>query len=406
MLNLLSMRALLLVLDGIGDIRDNGKPTPLEAANKPNIDKLAEEGAIGFHIPYKKGVPVGSDIGHLALFGYDESDYNGRGPLEALGYGIELKHGSIAFRANLASYKDGEIIDRRAGRISTEEHKKIGELINSMEIDGVKLHYYPSAEHRAIAVLEGKNLSDAITDTDSHETGKPWVCKPTDNSDEAKFTAEVINKFTEKIYALLKDNEINKKRISEGKLPGNYVLFRGGGMYKKVSTPFYEKYHLKAAAVAGKPLYKGVAKHVGMKLIETGTRGDSEEELKIKAETSASLRDYDFVFMHVKETDTAGHDGNWEKKKNAIERVDKIIPILREAFDVIAITGDHSTPCPYKAHSGHPVPLLLWGKNVRKDNSTSFDEYSAMSGGLGEFRRDELMYSIINYLEKGKLVGN
>ncbi len=395
------MRALLLVMDGLGDIRRE-KPTPLESAETPNMDLLAKEGSTGFFIPYKKGIPVGSDIGHLALFGYGEEFYLGRGPLEALGYGINLKEGSIAFRANLSTFKDGEIIDRRAGRISTEEHKEIAKLIDGISIEGVKLRYYPSSEHRAIAVLEGENLSDKISDTDSHHTGKPWISKPLEREENAIFTAEILNKISKEIYETLDKAEINKKREEQGKLKGNYVLFRGAGKHKKISQPFEKRFGVKAVGIAGKPLYRGVAKYVGMKVPDC-PKGDSEEEIREKAELA--LKEGEVVFMHVKETDTAGHDGLWEKKKRAIEKVDKVIPMLREGFDVIAITGDHSTPCSYKAHSGHPVPLLIWGKNVRRDETKSFSEYEAMKGSL-ELRKEELMYSIINYIEKAKLKGN
>ena len=393
------MRALLLVMDGLGDIRTE-KGTPLEEAKTPNMDRLADLGSTGFFIPYKKGTPVGSDIGHLSLFGYGEEDYNGRGPLEALGYGIDMKEGSIAFRANLGTVESNKIIDRRAGRISTKEHEELAKFIDGIVIDGIKVRYIASAEHRGILVLEGEGLSDKITDTDIHSLGEIVKCKPL--SKEAEFTANVINKLSIKAHELLSNNELNIRRKKEGKPPGNYLLLRGGGKHTIVKTKFKEKYGLSALAVAGKPLYKGVAKHVGMDISDS-PKGDSLEELIKKAELSNN-NNYDFVFMHVKATDTAGHDGKWEEKKEVIERVDKIIPLL-DKFDVIAITGDHSTPCSYKAHSGHPVPLLIYGKNVRRDETKKFSEYECMKGSLN-LRRDELMLSIVNYLEKAKLVGN
>ena len=388
------MNALLLILDGVGGLRSN-KGTALEEANKPNIDELAREGATGLMHVIGRGIVPGSDTGHLAIFGYEPKKYyHGRGPFEALGAKLELKHGDIAFRANFARVEKGIVVDRRAGRIETSEAKKLEPLINGIEIDGVRVIFKSTTEHRGVLVLRGEHLSPDVSDTDPHKTGVPPL-KAKALSDEAEFTANIINKLSQTIAERL-----------EGK-KANYLLLRGAGRMHKAPS-FYEKYGLKAAAIAGGALYKGVARYVGMDVLEVeGATGDKHSNFKAKFEKAKEIsEDYDFVFLHVKATDSFGHDGDLEGKKSIIEKIDKLIPIIKGYFDLIVITGDHSTPCIYKEHSGHPVPLLAYGKYVRKDETMKFDEFEAMKGSLSHFKGLELMDMILNWLKKQKKFGS
>ena len=399
------MKGLLLIMDGLGDI---GK-TPLEAAQKENMDEMAKEGSLGFFISVGAGIPSGSDVAHLYLLGYTLEDYPGRGPLEALGRGINLREGEIAFRANLATIKDGVVVDRRVGRIPTELNREITKAISHITIDGVEFEYKTTMEHRGVVIMRGKGLSDKISDVDPHKTGVSIKkAKALDGSEEAKRTAELVNKYVEEVAQRLKDVDINKEREAKGKLPGNAILLRGAGMYRKVK-PFEEKFGVKAACIAGGALYKGVAKYLGFDVIEVeGATGDKHTNLKAKAEAALRAKEtHDIVFLHVKATDSFSHDGDWEGKKWMIERVDKeIVSRVKDKFDAIIITGDHSTPCSYKEHSGHYVPLLAYGKNVRKDETKAFSEKEAMKGGLGVLRGNDVMHMLINYIEKAKLVGS
>ncbi|MEM4707062.1 MAG: 2,3-bisphosphoglycerate-independent phosphoglycerate mutase [Candidatus Anstonellales archaeon] len=395
--------ALLVVLDGVGDIRAHGKGTPLEEAKKPNLDGLAERGAVGMMSTLGRGLAPGSDTGHLAILGYDwKKDYPGRGPLEALGVGMELKEGDVAFRANFATVSGNRIVDRRAGRIESKEAREIAKEVERIRVDGVEVFFKHSTEHRGAVVLRGSGLSAKITDTDPHAIGEMRRCEPLEKTGEAKKTAEVVNKWTKKVMEILSKNEINKKR----KLPANAILLRGAGAYRKVER-FEKKFGMKGACIAGGALYKGVAKYVGMDVIEVkGASGDKNTDLEAKRRAvQSALKKYDFVFLHIKATDSFSHDGNFEGKKQFIEKIDKEIGFDFET-DVIVVTGDHSTPWSLKRHTGHEVPIVFSGGRVRKDDGKKFDEYSGMKGGLGHIEGKNIVSMIKNYMGKNEIIGS
>jgi len=395
--------ALLVILDGVGDIRAMGKGTPLEEAKKPNIDGLVEKGAVGLMSTLGRGLTPGSDTGHLAILGYDwKKEYPGRGPLEALGVGMELKEGDVAFRANFATVMNNRIVDRRAGRIESEEAERIAEAVERIEIDGVEILFKHSTEHRGAVVLRGKGLSAKITDTDPHKTGGLQKCEPLDKTKEAKKTAEIVNKWTKKVMEILNRQEVNKKR----KLPANALLLRGAGMHRKVEG-FEKRFGMKAACIAGGALYKGVAKYVGMDVIQVkGASGDRNTDLEAKKKAvEQALKKYDFVFLHIKATDSFSHDGDFEGKRRFIEKIDRVVGFDFES-DVIVITGDHSTPWSLKRHTGHEVPILFSGELVRKDEVKRFDEYSAAKGGIGHIEGKDVMNMIKNYMGKNEIVGS
>ncbi len=394
-------KILLVVLDGLGGLPvDESGKTELELANTPNLDKLAYRSACGMHIPVDYGITPGSGPGHLALFGYDPTKYEiGRGILEALGLGMEVTERDIAIRGNFATVRyEGDtpiIVDRRAGRIPTEENrrivKKIAEQIK--EIDGVKVEIKSGREHRVAIVLRFPEPlppgSDRVNDTDPQQTGVPPLEAKGENPN-AQRVAEIINKLSKAIAEIIKDEP-----------KANYLLFRGVAQKPDIE-PFEERYGLKAAAIAVYPMYKGLAKLVGMK--EENPQG---ETIADEIDTLKRVwNDYDFFFLHVKKTDSYGEDGNVEGKVRVLEEFDRELPkILELKPDVLIITGDHSTPCVVKGHSWHPVPLLIHSKYVLGQTSCGFSERKCLCGELGIIPGHKIMQLALAHAGRLKKYG-
>ncbi len=361
-------KIVLLVMDGIGDLPKDGK-TPLQVAKTPNLDRLAMESDLGQTIPVLPGITPGSGPGHLALFGYDPVKYQiGRGILEALGSNVPVDEKDVVARANFATVKDGIVVDRRAGRPSTDESSKVVEKLSRLikDIKDVKITFYPGKEHRFVVKLTGEGLDDRLTDADPQKEGKPIVfTQPL--SDQAKKTSEVVNELMKQIGKVLSD---------EPKM--NFALIRGFSKYPKLPQ-FPQVYKLKACAIATYPMYKGIARLIGMDVIDTGST--IEDEIN----TLKGVWDrYDFFYFHVKKTDSYGEDGDFDAKVHVIEDVDRLIPqILAFKPDVLVVTGDHSTPAILKSHSWHPVPFMIWSAYTRRGLSKSFDEFECAKGSLG-----------------------
>ncbi len=388
-----------IIIDGVGDkpIAKLNNLTPLESAYTPNMNKLAKNGITGIMHVLEKGRAPHSDEGHLTLFGYDlKKYYHGRGPLEALGIGLNLKHGDVALRANLGTVEKNLIVkDRRAGRIETTE--PFLKLVNGIKIENVKFILKAGTSHRAVVVMRGNGLSDKISGSDPRQEGKKVLkIRSLDNSKEAKFTSKVLNKFLELSYKKYKDNILNKKRINLGKLPGNYWLVRGAGHYKKIPS-FKEMYNRKACCIAGGGLYKGLGAVSGMKVLNVkGATGTPDTNIKAKfLAAKKSLRNYDFVFVHIKGTDIFGHDNDPEGKKEFIEKIDNALKILMKEDILIAITADHSTPCENKDHSADPVPVLIYKKNLKPDYTKKFGESYCKKGSLGIINGKDYMKKVI-----------
>jgi 2,3-bisphosphoglycerate-independent phosphoglycerate mutase len=369
-------KIVLLVMDGLGDLPKDGK-TPLQAAYKPNMDALAKESDLGQSVPVLQGVTPGSGPGHLSLFGYDSLKYDiGRGILEALGLGIKVDKKDVVARGNFATIKDGIIVDRRAGRPASEESKKIVEILseNIKKIEDVDITFYPGKEHRFVVKFTGEGLFDEVTDADPQREGLPMEWAKATNPDSEKM-ANIANKLIKEIGEVLKD---------QPKM--NFALLRGFSKHPLLPS-FEENYKLKAAAIATYPMYKGLAKLVGMEVLEAGQTTEDEVETLKKV-----WNEYDFFYFHVKKTDSYGEDGNFEEKVKVIENTDKAVKeILNLNPDVLIITGDHSTPALLKAHSWHPVPVLIYSKYVRKGLSVSFDEYECAKGTLGTISALDIM---------------
>ncbi|MHA1747569.1 MAG: 2,3-bisphosphoglycerate-independent phosphoglycerate mutase [Promethearchaeota archaeon] len=403
-------KIIFIICDGMGDlpVKRFENKSPLESAYTPNMDRLAKKGKTGIMYVLGKGRRPNSDEAHLTLFGYDiEKDYPGRGPIEAAGIGIKLKEGDVAIRANLATV-DNElrVKDRRAGRI--EDTREFTKELDGMVIDKVKFIVKSGTGHRVIIVMRGDGLSDEISNSDVHyvtstRVVEDWMnhqvntIKPLDNSKEAKFTAEVLQKFLEKSHNILERNPLNDKREKEGKLRGNYFLTRGPGYYKKLKS-FDERYGLKACCIAGAGLYRGIGVISGMDLIKVdGATGLPNTDVKAKIEEAKKqIKNYDFVFVHIKPTDIYGENGDCEGKRKFIEKIDKAIDELDEVDGMIVITADHSTPCNHKDHSADPVPILVCGKNIDPDSVTKFGEKYCKEGSLGIIEGKDLMRILLD----------
>ncbi len=393
----MSMKLMLIILDGMGDRPSEklGGKTPLEAAQTPNMDFLAKIGISGIMDPIAPGIRAGSDTAHLSILGYDPYEvYTGRGPFEAAGEGLDLKHGDIAFRCNFSTVDEKmNVVDRRAGRIREGTHE-LAKALDGMEIDGVKVIFKESVEHRAVLVLRGDGLSPKISDADPHDLGPIHKVKALDDSEEAKRTAEIVNEFVKRSYEILKEHPVNLKRMEKGLMPANIVLPRGAGVVPRLES-MEKRHNIRAGAIAGVSIVKGVCRLAGMEIIDVkGAKGSADSDFTAKIEAGMDyLKKGDMVLINMKAPDLFGHDGDPEGKKNIIEKIDASMEVLKDALDntIIAITADHSTPCDVMDHSGDPVPLIIAGKGVRTDDIEVFGERAAAKGGIGRIKGGDLL---------------
>jgi 2,3-bisphosphoglycerate-independent phosphoglycerate mutase len=378
-----SVKLALLVLDGVGDlaIKSQGYMTPLEAAATPNLDALCKDSAQGRMIPAAPGITPGSGPGHLGLFGYDPLEFQvGRGVIEALGLGMELKPGDVCARANFATLDaKGIVTDRRAGRIPTETCEKLCAMLSAKvkKIGDTEILIKAGKEHRFVVVFRGKGLEGPLTDADPNREGFaiPAVkARDAGNAKQEKMAKLIADFYKEALPVIAKEK------------PANGFLMRGIAHQPEIPL-FEERYLLRPAALAVYPMYKGLAQLVGMKKIE-GPQTIKEQFERYLTE----YNNFDFFFIHFKYTDKYGEDGNFAAKKKAIEEFDAALPILlRKKPDVLAITGDHSTPCALKGHSWHPQPVLLNSAYSGSDKLDRFTETGANSGSLGIFEAKYLI---------------
>jgi len=373
----------LVVMDGLGDLatREQGYLTPLEAASTPNLDKLSKDSAQGRMVPVAPGITPGSGPGHLALFGYDPLEFQvGRGVIEALGLGLELKAGDVAARANFCTLDDkGIVTDRRAGRIDTAVCEELCALLAAKvkKVGDAEVIIKAGKGHRFVVIFRGKGLEGPLTDADPHREGLvvPPAAPVDAKSAKAKKAAKLVAEFYKAALPI-----IAKKK------PANGFLLRGIAHQPEIPT-FEQRYGLRAGCIAVYPMYKGLAQLVGMTKLE-GAQTISEQFERFNAEYD----NYDFFFIHYKYTDMYGEDGNFAAKRKAIEEFDAALPILlKKKIDVIAITGDHSTPCAVKGHSWHPQPVLVSSAISGSDKLERFTETGANCGSLGIFEAKYLI---------------
>ncbi len=382
-------KLLLFVIDGLGGAPKDGK-TELETARTPNLDSLAEKSILGLTDPVSPGITPGSGPAHLSLFGYDPIKYEiGRGILEALGVGLDVTGKDIAVRGNFATInKAGIIVDRRAGRIPTEENERICRILQEHidKIDDIEVIIHPGKEHRFVVLFRGDDLYPDVTETDPQKEGNPPIeCKAL--TKESEKIAEVVRKFVKRA----------EEKLSP---PANMVLLRGFAKHPGLKT-MGERFKLSPACIATYPMYKGLAKLIGMEILNTG------ETIKDEIGTLKERWDgFDFFYFHIKKADSMGEDGNFDGKVALIEEVDSIIPdVLSLSPDVLVVTGDHSTPAVLKAHSWHPNPFLLFSKFAIPDGIARFDEKHCSRGGLARFPALDVVPLMLAYGLKLKKYG-
>ena len=370
-------KIILLVLDGIGGLPGDDGKTELEAARTPNLDALAQRAVCGLSVPIAPGITPGSGPGHFALFGYNPVKHDiGRGALAALGIGFDLRPGDVAARINFATIDSaGNITDRRAGRIPTEESAKLADMLDrEISFGGVETFVRPVKEHRGVVIFRGKELSDKVTDTDPQAVGVPPLQVLTTETD-AERTAKLANEFISQAHQILKDLR-----------PANTILLRGFAQYPDLIS-MSEAYKLKAAAIATYPDYRGMARVVEMDILETGA--EIADEIETLEENWGK---YTFFFLHIKKTDSYGEDGNRDGKIHVIEEVDQLIPRITALNPgALIVTGDHSTPTQLRLHSWYPVPLMVAGEDVRPDDVRQFGETACAHGALGNFNAPGIM---------------
>jgi 2,3-bisphosphoglycerate-independent phosphoglycerate mutase len=370
-------KIVLLVADGLGGLpKTPGGPTELEAAATPNLDALVARNVCGLSIPVAPGITPGSGPGHLGLFGYDPLRYGiGRGVLEALGIDFDLDPDDVAARGNFCTVgPGGEITDRRAGRISTEVCRRLVDKLRAIRIEGVELFVEPVRDYRFVLVLRGRGLEAEIDDTDPGRDGVRPL-EATARAPGSERTATLIASFIGQAAAILEDEH-----------PANMITLRG--IARRPPMPSFEEvYQLRPAAIAVYPMYRGLARLVGMTILPPGSKW---------AEQVDALREhwdaYDFFFLHYKYTDAAGEDGDFDRKVACIQEFDgQVAAVMDLGPDVLIVTGDHSTPARLKSHSWHPVPVLLAAETCRPDEVLSFGERPCLRGGLGQLEAKYLL---------------
>lgn len=381
-------RIVLLVLDGLGGLpMAPGGPTELESARKPTMDRLAGEGALGLTLPVGRGITPGSGPAHLGLFGYDPLQYIvGRGVLEAVGVGLRVEPGDVAARGNFCTLDvQGRITDRRAGRIGSERAAPLVERLARLHVPGATFEVRHVKEHRFALVARGQGLQSDLEDTDPQATGVPphpvRARRP-----EAQATAEIFNR-----WIAAASTELGRETHANG------LTLRGFSTDPQLPS-MESVFAVHPACVAVYPMYRGVSQLVGMDVLAVAGESPEDEFASVRSAWTS----YDFFFIHIKKTDSRGEDGDFEGKVGAIEAVDRALPGLLEIRpDVLAITGDHSTPARLRSHSWHPVPFLLWAPaTIRPDSARSFGEAACATGGLGTFPAKDVLPLLLAHAER------
>ncbi len=403
-------KMLLIVCDGMSDrpVREFGDRTPLQAARTPAMDAVARNGVCGTMDVIAPGVIPGSDTAHLALFGYDPYKvYTGRGPIEAAGAGIEMVKGDVAFRCNFATV-DGNMVvtDRRAGRIK-EGTSELAKALSGMIIEDIQMVFKEGSEHRGVLVMRGAGLDHRVSEVDPHREGAILESRP--SAPQAEKTARVLNEFVRRSYEVLNKHPVNEARRAGGLPPANVVLPRGAGSLGELE-PLEKMFGIRGAAVAGVTLIKGICSLVGMDVVDVpGATGGLDTDYNAKARAALeTLESHDLVFVNVKASDVAGHDGDFRTKVQVLENVDVMLgAILKDLHEdvIIAITADHSTPVAVRDHSADPVPVAISGGGGRVDGVREFDEISTAAGSLGRIRGMDLMPILLGMANRSRKFG-
>ncbi len=417
------------LLDGIGDLPhpDLNNLTPLEAAITPNLDKIARNGVSGQVTSVGEGIAPQSDIAVFNMLGYNfkDKDYVGRGVVECLGCNINFKDGDLALRGNFATVDlNKKIMDRRAGRvISKDDANEICDLINkNIKIKDIEIYVKPTIGHRVIIHFRKKNciLGENITNTDpaydkingigvakSNSPDELYVTYSQYKNEDSKFSAEIVNTFSDQVFELLNNCEVNKRRLNKGLLPINSILLRDAGNRYPHIQPINEKYQLNFASLVDMPVEIGISKILGIASYEAG----DPNEYELKAKTLLNIiKTHDFFYIHIKGPDEFGHDGDAKGKKKNIEEIDTHFfkPLLDGIVDFMdmdvsfIISGDHSTPCIKKAHTDDPIPIIVSGKNIENEGTSRFTELNSSEGKIGKILGYEVIKRSLNYLDQAQ----
>ncbi|HEX9016399.1 MAG TPA: 2,3-bisphosphoglycerate-independent phosphoglycerate mutase [Chloroflexota bacterium] len=383
-------RIVLLVIDGLGGLpSDSTGRTELETADVHNLDLLAWHSEVGLTVPLAPGITVGSGPGHLALFGYDPLEYRlGRGASSALGVDFPLRPGDVVARINFAAVDGaGLVLDRRAGRISDEEGERLCSLLDAIDI-GVETFVRPEKGHRALVVFRGEGLSSFLSDSDPQHEGMP-VLPVTALSPDGQRSAGLANRFIKSASERLR-----------GEGQANAVLLRGFASHPEIPS-MSEVYGLNPAAISAFPTYRGVARAVGMEVLATGQTLEAEVDT-----LEENWGRFDFFYLHMKWTDSAGEDGRFADKVRLLEGIDRIIPRIRGLGpDVLAVAGDHSTPSSFREHTWHGVPFLVHSRWCMPSHVPSFDERECALGNLGVFPATRAMLLLMGHAGKLRKFG-
>lgn len=413
-----SLKILYVILDGIGDLPHPSinNLTPLEAANTPNLDYLAMNGIMGEVITVGKGIAPQSDIAVFNMLGYNFTDapYVGRGIVESIGCGIDLKDGDLALRGNFATIDNNQnIIDRRAGRIiESKEAKSLCDTLNSsilLNDPDASVVVIPTIAHRVTIRFRHKKikLSNQITNTDpaydkvdgmgiaKTDVSEMKVLKsvPQDEDVSSKISSDIVNDFSNQVYLISKLHPVNKSREEKNLSAMNCILVRDAGNKIPHYTPINQKYKMNVGCVVDMPVEIGISEILGMEIIKAGNVNDYVTKAKV---TAKELQKYDMVYVHIKGPDEFGHDGDALGKKQNIERIDMeffgtLLKELKNANVVIVVSGDHSTPCIKKSHTDDPVPLLISSKTLGNTKVQRFTESSAKNGAVGSIMGSDVL---------------
>lgn len=411
----MNRKVIIAIADGSGD-RPNPlleHKTPLEYAYTPHLDRLAAEGITGMMDLVGSGIPVGTDMGHLILFGFQPEDYPGRGPIEALGIGMDARAGDIVLRCNFANVDEtGIVVDRRAGRIR-EGTDLLAEALSGIELQGVTFYCKPATEHRAVLILRGEGLSDQISDSDpkAPNDGSPYqVIRALDSSDAARKTAAVLNEYLQTAYQILASHSVNKERAGSKQLPANFLLTRGAGKIVE-HNPVTERLNIKGSCIAGESTVLGVGILAGFKPVtDSRMTGNMDTDIALKAKLAIKeIEENDMVLVHLKAPDLKGHDNQPFEKAKALELFDKMVGMIADELPgnvYLAVAADHSTPCEVGEHTGEPVPILIFGPSIRKDRTLQYNELDCAYGGLGRLSGQEFVRTLHGLIGRVKKLGN
>jgi 2,3-bisphosphoglycerate-independent phosphoglycerate mutase len=414
----MKMRCILVILDGIGDRGQDcfeGR-TPLQAGYTPNLDYLSSVGMNGLYHSLMQGIPMSSETAHFLIFGYEIEDFPGRGVIEAVGEGIRIDYNDVALLCHLCSVNKRDnnlVLTHGWPELASEDALALKESIKIFSNQGMRIELVHSKGIQGFLVLKG-DVSDNITDSDPIYEGRFLIkVEPTAQktiSRAAKKTAEVLNKYLIWCYQTLLNHPINRKRIEANLHPINALVTQRAGKKKKLIS-FKEKWGLRGLSISSGAIYWGLCSELGIDTIKVRDTGNVEEDLRYRLRLAKDARDYDFMHVHTKMPDEAGHTKNPWYKKDVIEAIDRAMSvavneIITDKDILLVVTADHSTASSgIMIHTGETVPLTMAGKNVRRDKVEEFNEITCPRGGLGIVRGKELMYLILNFLDRAKMQG-